>query len=236
MSSITISLIGILLVSAFPAIAAVIARRTSKPDALIAMYVMFAALSQVLAAKIAIFDFGFTTVTAPAAVIIFAVTFLITDIVNEKFGRAVVHQMIAATFVTQIALAAFLWFSTKLQPAPFWQLQNEWELIFGIVPRILFASWVTFIVSENLDAYLFARVRKITGGKHLWVRNAFSSIPALTVDTLIFVPLAFAYTDIPLWPVMVGQFTTKYIVALIDIPFMYLNRALLGERLVGDDA
>jgi len=214
----------IILISLFTIIGAWYARKYQKPDALIALYVIFIALSQILAAKIAIFDLGFTKVTAPAAVLIFAVTFLITDIVNEKFGRKETHRMIFIAFLTQIVMVAFIYIGTYLQPAPFWQNQQAWELIFGIVPRITLASWITFLVSENLDAYLFALIKKLTGGSYLWIRNAGSSIISLSVDTALFVSLAFYGTGLPLWSLMIGQFLTKYLVAIINIPFMYLNR------------
>ncbi|MGH8605493.1 MAG: queuosine precursor transporter [Gammaproteobacteria bacterium] len=223
-------LILILLVSIVTIFGAIYARRRNSPDGLVALYVIFCAMSQILAAKIALFDFGFISVTAPAAVLIFAVTFLITDIVNEKFGRAATHRMIFVTLATQIALVLFVWMaSTGLPPAPFWKGQDAWDSVFGLIPRIVFASWVTFLISENLDAWLFDVFFQWTKGKHLWARNAFSTIPSLTVDTLLFVTLAFAGTDIPLGPVMIGQFVAKYVVAIINIPFMYINRMFLGE-------
>lgn len=180
-----------------------------------------------------VFDLGLFKVTAPAAVLVFAVTFLITDIVNEKFGRQEVHRMILVTFVTQVAMIAFLYIGGLLPAAEYWRGNEAWQTLLGIVPRITVASWITFLVSENLDAYLFSWLRHLTKGRHLWLRNAFSSIPSLTVDTLLFVSLAFAGTGLPLWSLMLGQFTTKYLVAIIDIPFMYLNRAFLGPRLEG---
>ncbi len=223
-------LILIALVSAITIFGAIYARRRNSPDALIALYVIFCAMSQILAAKIAVFDFGVFAVTAPAAVIVFAVTFLITDIVNEKFGRAATHQMIFITFMTQIALVLFIWMAnTGLPPAPYWNGQDAWQSTFGLVPRIVVASWITFLISENMDAWLFDVFFRWTKGKHLWARNVFSTIPSLTVDTALFVTLAFAGTDLPLDQIMIGQFATKYVVAIVNIPFMYVNRLFLGE-------
>lgn len=223
-------LLAIFLISAFTLFGSYYARKYEKPDALIALYVIFVALSQILAVKIAEFNLGFTTVFAPAAVLIFAVTFLITDIVNEKFGRKETHKMIFLTFITQVAMVLFLYIGGKLTAAPFWQNQSSWDLIFGMVPRITIASWITFLASENLDAYLFALIKKLTKGKYLWMRNVFSSLISLSVDTVLFVTLAFYGTGIPLWTLMVGQFLTKYAVAIIDIPFMYLNRWILYKN------
>jgi uncharacterized integral membrane protein (TIGR00697 family) len=199
------------------------ARKYDKPDALIALYVVFVALSQIIAVKIAEFDLGILTVTAPAAVLIYSVTYLFTDIVNEKFGRIEVHKMIFIAFVTQVAMLFFLWLGGATNPAPFWPDQEAWESIMGLVPRITMASWVAFLASENFDAWLFDVFRKLTRGRHLWMRNAFSSIPALTIDTFLFITVAF-YGTMPLWPLIKGQIATKYLVGLVNIPFMYFNK------------
>jgi queuosine precursor transporter len=218
-------------VSAVTLAGAAYARRYKSPDALIALYVLFCALSQIIATKIAAFDLGFTTVYAPAAVVVFAVTFLLTDIVNEKFGRLTVHRMIWITLLTQVALVLFLFLATLLPSAPFWTGQEAWNSLLGVVPRIAVASWLTFVVSENLDAYLFDALRRKTKGRHLWLRNVGSSAISLTVDTIFFITLAFAGTGAPLVTLMIGQFLIKYTVAVLDIPFMYANRKILGERL-----
>lgn len=203
------------------------ARRYNRSDLLIALYVTFVLVAQVLAAKVAEFDLGaLGTWTGPAGAIVFAVTFLMTDIVNEKFGRRETHRMILIAFVTQLAMVLFFWLGTSLPPAGFWSLQEPWEAIFGLVPRITFASWVAFLISENFDAWVFDRFKRLTKGKHLWLRNAVSSLPALALDSLIFVPIAFLGV-IPIWPVILGQVVVKWLVGVVGVPFMYLNRAVL---------
>ncbi len=221
--------IYILLVSSVTFAGSLYARKYNSYDGLIGVYITFTIMTQIMAAKIASFDvFGYAF-TAPAAMVIFGVTFLITDIVNEKFGRYAVHKMIFIAFVTQLILALFMYIGTSLTPAPYWQFQESWESIFSLVPRILAASWITFIITENLDAYLYEKVRVFTKGKHLWARNVFSSIPALTLDTIIFVSLAFYGTGLPLFEIMLGQFTIKYLIGVVNIPFMYLNKMILGK-------
>jgi uncharacterized integral membrane protein (TIGR00697 family) len=221
-------------ITSFTLFGAWYARRFEKPDALIGLYVLFVAISQITAAKIAEYDLGFITVTAPAAVLVYSVTYLFTDIVNERFGRSEVHRMILIAFVTQVAMVFFLWLATRLDPAPFWGNQESWEAIVGLVPRITLASWVAFLVSENLDAWIYDMFRKLTKGRHLWARNAFSSIPSLTIDTFIFITIAFVGTAMPLWSLIEGQLFTKWLVGLVNIPFMYFNRWLLfglpGDR------
>lgn len=206
------------------------ARRYQRPDALIGLYVAFVIFSNLAATKIAEFNLGFITFFAPAAVIIFSVTFLITDIVNEKFGRKETQRMILIALLAQVAIAFFVWVVLSLNAAPFWANQAAFESIFGLVPRIMLASWVAFFVSENLDAYIFAWFRTFTKGKHLWMRNVFSSLPSMFVDSIIFVTLAF-YGLQPVMPLIVGIVVIKWIVGVIDVPFMYLNRYVMYPQL-----
>lgn len=227
MSYIILWIVGI---TSFSLLGAYYVRKYNRPDALVALYVTFVILSQIIATKIGEFSLGFTTVTAPAAVLIYAVTYLLTDIVNERFGRKETHRMVFIAFACQVAMVFFIWLATRIEPAPFWPGQEAWESIMGLVPRITAASLVAFLASENLDAMLFDLFKKLTKGRHLWMRNVFSSIPSLTVDTFIFITIAF-YGELPLLPLIQGQILTKYLVGLLDIPFMYFNRwVIFGLR------
>src|SRR4030042_5558495 len=111
-------ILWVLGITSFTLFGAWYARRFEKPDALIGLYVLFVAISQITAAKIAEYDLGFITVTAPAAALVYSVTYIFTDIVNERFGRGEVHRMILIAFVTQVAMVFFLWLATRLRPAP----------------------------------------------------------------------------------------------------------------------
>jgi uncharacterized integral membrane protein (TIGR00697 family) len=198
-------------------------------DALVGLYVAFVLISNIVAYKIAAFDFGFTTFYATAATLVFAVTFLMTDIVNEKFGRKETHKMIFIAFVTQVAVAFFIWLAISLPAAPFWTDQEAFAKLLGFAPRIMIASWIAFLISENADAYIFSWFKKKTKGKYLWMRNAFSSIPAMALDTVIFVTISF-YGIQPLWPLITGVMVIKWLVGVIDIPFMYLNRLVMYKK------
>ncbi|HWS48822.1 MAG TPA: queuosine precursor transporter [Candidatus Methanoperedens sp.] len=227
--SLTLLLLWIVGITSFTVLGSWYARRYNQPDLLIGLYVTFVLVSQILASKVSAFNLGFTTFYGPSGVLVFSITYLFTDIVNEKFGRRATQKMIFIAFISQIAMLFFLWLGTVFPPAPFWTLQDSWQQIFGVVPRITLASWIAFLISENFDAYVYDLFKKITKGKHLWTRNVFSSIPSLLFDSLIFIPIAFA-GSMPLLPLIIGQTAIKWIVGLINIPFMYLNKAILGEK------
>lgn len=216
----------IFLISAFTFIGSYYVRRYNKADLLIALYTSFVVFSNIVASKIAVFNLGFYQFYASAAVLIFSVTFLMTDIVNEKFGRKEAHKMIFIAFIAQVAIALFSFLIIKLNPAPFFSGQEAFELLLGQVPRIMIASWIAFLVSENLDAYLFSWFKNLTKGKYLWIRNVFSSIPAMFVDSVLFVTIAF-YGTHPILSLILGLVVIKWFVGIINIPFMYLNRWIM---------
>ncbi|MGQ9469262.1 MAG: queuosine precursor transporter [Nitrososphaerales archaeon] len=196
-----------------------------KPDAIIATYVVYLTMSQIIAAKIAVFDFGLLSFTVPAAVLIFPFTFQLTDMVNEYFGRMETHRMIFIAFITQVLMVFFIFFSNTLPPADFWNLQEPWTIIFNLSIRITIASWTSFLITENLDAILFAKIREKTGKRHLWVRSVLSDAPMLALDSLIFVTLAFygVYDPIVIVHLIIGQIITKWFSGLVDTPFIYLE-------------
>lgn len=223
-----IALIWAVLISVVAVGGAWYARKHERYDALLAVFVTLVIAANLIASKTVAFDLGFTTLFAPAAVLIFSVTFLLTDIVNEKFGRGEAQRMILLAFIAQVIFAAFMYLAISSKGAPFFLGQEAFETVLGSVPRIALAGWVAFLVSENLDAYLYSWFKKVTNGKHLWMRNVFSSLPAMFVDSVLFVTLAF-YGVMPILPLIIGLTVMKWLVGIVDIPFMYMSRAVLKK-------
>ena len=213
-----------------------------KEDVAIAFYVLFITVSQIIAAKIGDFSIGTFQITAPVAVLIFPFTFQITDMVNENFGRKRTHRMIFIAFITQILMSIFIWFSIEIIAAPFWgfdwgsnptEAQTFWVNFLGSAIRITAASWIAFIITENLDALLYAKIKTLTKGKNLWIRNMFSDIPTLALDSIIFISIAFLgdYPLILIGEMILGQIITKWFFGVIDTPFMYLSRGITTGRI-----
>ena len=214
----------------------------NREDVAIALFVLFITMSQILAAKIGDFTVFNYQITAPVAVLIFPFTFQITDMVNENFGQKATHRMIFIAFITQIFMAIFIWFSIEVPAAPFWgfdwasdpiEAQQFWLNFFGSTIRITIASWISFIITENLDAILFAKLKKWTKGKNLWIRNVFSDIPTLALDSVLFISIAFG-GEFPLDVILImiwGQLLTKWFFGVIDTPFMYLSRGIINGKI-----
>ena len=75
--------------------------------------------------------------------------------------------------------------------APGWEGQEAYEQVFGLTPRIVFASIIGFWAGEMTNAFVLARMKVWSGGKHLWQRTIGSTIVGQGVDSLLFYPIAF---------------------------------------------
>ena len=218
--------------------------------ALLGIYILFLTLAQFFAAKSqTLFDFGIFQIVAPAGVLVFPFTLQLTDMVNEKFGRKAVYEMIWIALVTQIVLVISLVLAIMLPLPEDTFLQNDPLASFAIVPAVTLASWISFFISERFDAWVYDRLKKFIEQKtdsnewwkYLWIRNVFSDVLSLGIDSILFIPLAFlilpnfqAIFDpsassliLPkevIFTLIGGQIAMKWILGIIDTPFMYLTR------------
>jgi uncharacterized integral membrane protein (TIGR00697 family) len=219
-------------VSSFTLLGSLYARRYDRIDLLVGLYVAFVLVAQILESKVAIFDFGYGSFSASAGILVYSVTFLMTDIVSERFGRKETQRMIFIAVVAQVAMLFFLWLGSQFQADPsYGERGSHWDALFVFVPRVVFASLLSFFVAENVDVYIYIWFKKLTKGKYLWMRNVISTLPSLALDSLIFIPIAFYGNSAEMIVSAIGaQILLKWSVGLVNVPFLYANYAILLDR------
>ncbi|MGB3943979.1 MAG: queuosine precursor transporter [Methanothrix sp.] len=195
---------------------------------------VFASLT-VLANLLAVKTIAFGPFIAPAAVLVYASTFLLTDILSELFGEEKARLAVWAGFLANVVmlvsvLIALRWSASPLMDS---QLASSFDAVFGFAPRIVVASMIAYLVSQHHDVWAYGFWRKKTGGRHIWLRNNASTIASQGIDSLIFITLAF-YGLVPnsvLIQMIAGQYVIKILIAALDTPFIYL--ALAAARRAG---
>jgi uncharacterized integral membrane protein (TIGR00697 family) len=170
------------------------ARRTFRYfDFMMAAFVTILLLSNVIGAgKVAM-------VTLPwigpwpfgAGVLFFPVSYVLGDVLTEVYGYARARRCIWAGFAAMLFMAFMAWVVVALPPAASWGNQAAYELVFGQVPRIVFASIVAFWAGEFVNSYVLAKMKIWTQGRMLWTRTIGSTIFGEGVDSALFYPLAF---------------------------------------------
>ena len=209
--------------------------------ALTASYAIYLGASQIMATRIINFDLGFVQFFAPAAVFFYPFIAQVIDMINEVYGREKTQLAIIIAFVTQVLLVMFILMVNSLEPAPFFEFEEAWHNIFGLSIRIIFASWVAFLISSNLDAFVFAKLKEkfqdresrfkydTSLNPYVWLRSSVSDLADLTLDSVIFVTLAF-YGVMPVVPLIIGQIVSKNIIGFIDNPWFVWYKRMLRDQ------
>jgi uncharacterized integral membrane protein (TIGR00697 family) len=197
--------------------------------ALVGFYVVYLAASQIIATRTVAFDLGIAVFFAPASVFIYPFLSQAIDMINEVYGEEKTRVAIGIAFLSQVLLVAFILMTNSLAPAPFFAYEETWQEIFSFGIRIVAASWIAFLITQTLDARVFALL-KARYPDRILLRSLSSDIFGLTLDSVIFVTLAFAGVA-PLLPLIVGQIVAKNIVGFLDTPwFWWYKRYIEGER------
>ncbi|MBD3388255.1 MAG: queuosine precursor transporter [Candidatus Altiarchaeales archaeon] len=195
--------------------------------ALTAFYVIYLGASQIIAVRIIDFDLGFISFFAPAAVFIYPFIAQAIDMINEVYGMKKTQLAIGIAFTTQVLLVLFFYMTNTLPPAPFFEHESVWQGIFGLSIRITIASWISFLINQNIDAWVFTKLKEKMP-RQVVLRSIGSDFADLTLDSLIFVPLAFAGTGTPLMPLIIGQIVTKNVIGLLDTPWFVWYKRMIG--------
>lgn len=173
-------------------------------------------ISAVLAAKL----IAIGPLVAPAGVLAFSLTFLCTDVVNEIYGPRAAYRVVLAGFVALLIALGLIRMAILWPPAPFWVQQDAYATILATGERVIVASMAAYVVSQNVDVWIFARLRRATGGRLLWLRNNASTALAQLLDSALFVTIAFLGAA-PVLPLIFGQWLVKLVIALADTPIVY---------------
>jgi uncharacterized integral membrane protein (TIGR00697 family) len=204
-------------------------------DFAMAAFVAILLLSNVIGAgKVATLSVSGHAFTFGAGILFFPISYVLGDVLTEVYGYARARRCIWAGFAAVLFMALMSWVVVWLPPAPDWTNQPAYEAVFGQVPRIVFASVCAFWAGEFVNAFVLARMKIWTGGRHLWTRTVGSTVFGQGVDSLIFYPLAFwgaeGWTHALVFQVMVTNWALKVGWEVLLTPFTYAVVGFLKSR------
>lgn len=179
--------------------------------------------------------------------ILFATTFLGTDILTEYYGPEHARRTVLLGFSGLILMTAFMIFGIGIRPLSEAQATGDWQwaldnhrhltAIFTPVPAILLAGLSAYMGSQILDIWIYQRIRKFSHNRHLWLRNNASTWISALIDNTIFSLLAWvilAPSPLPLpvvWKTYIlGTWFLRVGVALLDTPILYLAAFALPKE------
>lgn len=177
-------------------------------------------IANVLSAKIV----SFWGMVIPAAIVAYPLTFLMTDLIGEIWGKEQANKAVKLGFICQIASLIMIGLAILLPVAPFADNQAQFKSIMGQSFRVVAASLVAYYCSQSWDVWIFHKIRSVST-RHKWIRNNVSTMTSQMIDTAIFITIAFIGVVPNIWTMIISQYVIKVVYAALDtIPFYLLTK------------
>ena len=197
-----------------------------------------------IANKFVTIDLGFKVFILSAGALPYPVTFLVTDLLSEIYGRRRANRVVACGFVVSAFVLGVLWLGNQFDAIPDSPVDTEaYRTVFQNAWRVVGASMIAYLVAQFVDIRLFHFWKRLTRGKHLWLRNNASTVLSQLLDSMLVVIVLFAGTldNSEMLTIILDLWLFKALVALLDTPLFYFGTATLErwlgiEGTGGDDA
>lgn len=169
--------------------------------------------------------FGLYTFELSVGILPYPITFIVTDVVSEIYGRRRAKQMVFLGFVASIFTLGIIVLA-NVAPATDWSPINDqtFSQVFGFTYIAVAASMTAYLIAQLVDVQMFHFWKKLTKGKHLWLRNNASTFTSQLVDTLVIL-LILCSLDVIAWErfssLLINGFLFKVLVAMADTPIVY---------------
>jgi|SRR5665647_1108704 len=171
--------------------------------------------------------------------IAFPVTFILTDIVNEFYGRKVIRRitflafcMVGLTFVIVYVSGAMPWWPVTASADWTGITPREFDLVFTQATRIQLSSMAAFLISNFVDISVFYVLKKATGNRMLWLRSTGSTAVSQLIDTIVISALVWGskLTFDQYVSVVMTSYAIKLAAAILITPLLYLLHAVIEKR------
>ncbi len=164
----------------------------------------------------------------------YPITFLITDLISEIYGKKKANQVVVAGIFASL-FSVLIVYVANVVPATEWSPLKDgiFSMVFGRTILAVAASMIAYLLAQFFDIHIYHFWKRLTKGKHLWLRNNFSTFLSQFVDTfsVLFLLCSFNVIDWSLFKgLLVAGFLFKVLIAAFDTPFLYLGVFLFRKR------
>ena len=194
---------------------------------LAALFITSLAVSNLIFQKFFSWNFfGFYTFEISVGILPYPLTFLITDLISEIYGKRKANQVVI-TGIFASFFSLLIIFISNIVPATTWSPVSNvmFTKVFGFSMVAVFSSMIAYLLAQFVDIRIYHFWKNYTKGKHLWLRNNFSTVTSQFLDTfsVLFLLCSFGVIEWNLFSkLLISGFLFKVLVALFDTPFLYI--------------
>lgn len=178
--------------------------------------------------------FGSSLFEISVGILPYPITFLITDLISEIYGKKKANQIVVAGIFASF-FSLLIVYTSSYVPATDWSPVSNgmFKSVFGNTILAVFASMMAYLLAQFVDIQIYHFWKNLTKGKHLWLRNNFSTFLSQLIDTFTVVLLLCSFGEIS-WDrftgLVISGFLFKVLIAFLDTPFLYFFVYLLRKR------
>lgn len=178
--------------------------------------------------------FGTKLFEISVGILPYPITFLITDLISEIYGKKRANQVVIAGIFASF-FSMLIVYLANAAPATDWSPIKDdlFSDVFGSTSIAVFASMMAYLFAQFIDIQIYHYWKRLTQGKHLWLRNNFSTFLSQFIDTATVLLLLCVFGEIE-WHLFAGLliagFIFKVMIAALDTPFLYLGVYLFRKR------
>ena len=177
-----------------------------------------------IANKFVTVDFGFKVFIVSAGILPYPLTFLVTDLISELYGQKKANLVVFSGFIASMFVLLFLWLGSQFEAIPS-SIVNDatYDAVFQNAWRLIAASMIAYLFAQFIDVKIFHFWKKLTNGKHLWLRNNGSTIASQFVDTTLVICILFigVWDKNQIYSAILDGWLFKILMAFIDTPIIY---------------
>ena len=201
---------------------------------LAATFIAALVVCNLIANKFITIDLGFKTFVISAGVLPYPITFLITDILSEIYGKKKTARIVWAGFGASLFVLGVLLLAQQFTAIAGSPVDDEtFNKVFGNSWRVIFASMTAYLCAQLIDVRIYHFWKEKTAGKHLWLRNNFSTVFSQLVDTTLVVCVLFLgiRSNSEILQFILDGWLFKILCAFIDTPLLYASTSLIRKKL-----
>lgn len=178
--------------------------------------------------------FGASLFVISVGILPYPITFLITDLISEIFGKKKANQIVTAGIFASIFSMGIIIVADFAPAIPNSKIDDEtFKAVFALSPIAVLASMIAYLIAQYVDISIYHFWKNLTKGKHLWLRNNFSTFVSQFIDSFTVIALLCLFAVFPwadFWGLVISAFLFKVLVAFVDTPFLYFFVYLFRKR------
>ena len=178
--------------------------------------------------------FGVNLFEISVGILPYPITFLITDLISEIYGKKKANEVVVGGIFASFFAMGIIYVANAV-PATDWSPVSDdlFSTVFGSTAIAVLASMMAYLFAQFIDIQIYHYWKRLTAGKHLWLRNNCSTFLSQFIDTATVLLLLCAFGEIS-WNLFSGLllagFLFKIIIAALDTPFLYLGVYMFRKR------